>query len=85
MNWNHSILTDSGGYQIYSLSKNRQVTKNGVKFKSHIDGSYHFISPEISAKIQREIGADIFMTFDECVPYPCEKKIVKKSMDLTHR
>lgn len=85
MNWELPILTDSGGYQVYSLGKSRKITEEGVKFKSHIDGSYHFISPEDSMRIQREIGADIFMAFDECTPYPCEKRKAKKSMDLTHR
>lgn len=85
MNWKRSILSDSGGYQVYSFSENRKITEAGVTFKSHIDGSYCFISPEDSIRIQREIGADIFMAFDECTPYPCDKKNAKKSMDLTHR
>ncbi|MCB9201517.1 MAG: tRNA guanosine(34) transglycosylase Tgt [Flavobacteriales bacterium] len=85
MNWERPILTDSGGYQVYSLGDSRKLTEEGVRFKSHIDGSYHFISPEDSMRIQREIGADIFMAFDECTPYPCDKKQAKKSMDLTHR
>ena len=85
MNWDLPILTDSGGYQVFSLSKSRKLNEAGVKFKSHIDGSTQFISPEISMEIQRQIGADIFMAFDECVAYPAEYKQVKKSMDLTHR
>lgn len=85
MNWNRPILTDSGGYQVYSLSDARKLTEEGVKFKSHIDGSSHFISPEISMDIQRSIGADIIMAFDECTPYPCEHRQARKSMDMTHR
>ena len=85
MNWDRPILTDSGGYQVFSLSKTRKMTEEGVKFKSHIDGSYHFISPEKSMEIQRQIGADIFMVFDECTPYPCQYNIAKDSMEMTHR
>jgi queuine tRNA-ribosyltransferase len=85
MNWDLPILTDSGGYQVFSLSKSRKLNEAGVKFKSHIDGSTHFISPEISMEIQRQIGADIFMAFDECTPYPCEYNLAKKSMHMTHR
>lgn len=85
MNWQKPILTDSGGYQVYSLTDVRKLTEEGVKFRSHIDGSLHFISPEISMDIQRSIGADIFMAFDECTPYPCEYKYAKKSMLMTHR
>ncbi|MDV3749802.1 tRNA guanosine(34) transglycosylase Tgt [Elizabethkingia anophelis] len=85
MNWNGPILTDSGGFQVFSLASSRKMTEEGVKFKSHIDGSYHFISPEVSMEIQREIGADIFMAFDECTPYPCEYNQAKVSMELTHR
>ena len=85
MNWNKPILTDSGGYQVYSLSAVRKLSEEGVKFSSHIDGSKHFISPEGSMDIQRSIGADIIMAFDECTPYPCEYKLAKKSMELTHR
>ena len=70
MNWNKPILTDSGGYQVYSLSANRKIKEEGVKFKSHIDGSFHFFSPESAISIQRKIGADIIMAFDECTPYP---------------
>jgi len=79
------ILTDSGGYQVYSLSSNRKITEKGVNFKSHIDGSSHFFTPEKAIEIQRTIGADIIMAFDECTPYPCDHNYVKKSMELTHR
>lgn len=82
--WNHPILTDSGGYQVYSLSENRKIKSEGVTFKSHIDGSRHFFSPENVIDIQRSIGADIIMAFDECTPYPCEYAYARKSMDLTH-
>ncbi|NAW51672.1 tRNA guanosine(34) transglycosylase Tgt [Elizabethkingia argentiflava] len=85
MNWKAPILTDSGGFQVFSLASSRKMSEEGVKFKSHIDGSYHFISPEISMEIQRKIGADIFMAFDECTPYPCEYNHAKRSMELTHR
>ncbi|MBL6591322.1 MAG: tRNA guanosine(34) transglycosylase Tgt [Flavobacteriaceae bacterium] len=84
MKWDRSILTDSGGYQVYSLSNNRKIKSDGVKFKSHIDGSYHFFTPENAIDIQRSIGADIIMAFDECTPFPCEKIYAKKSMELTH-
>ena len=79
------ILTDSGGYQVYSLSSNRKISERGVNFKSHIDGSSHFFTPENAIDIQRSIGADIIMVFDECTPYPCDHNYVKKSMELTHR
>lgn len=85
MNWNRSILTDSGGFQVYSLSANRKIKEEGVKFKSHIDGSYHFFSPENVMEIQRTIGADIIMAFDECAPYPCDYSYAKNSMHMTHR
>ncbi len=85
MNWDRPILTDSGGYQVFSLAKSRKITEDGVKFKSHIDGSARFMSPEISMEIQRQIGADIFMAFDECIAYPSEYSAVKSSMELTHR
>ena len=85
MNWDRPILTDSGGYQVYSLSDNRKIKEEGVKFKSHIDGSTHFFSPEFSMEIQRKIGADIIMAFDECTPYPCEYKYARNSMHMTHR
>ena len=85
INYKKPILTDSGGYQVYSLSENRKINENGVKFQSHIDGSTHFFTPENVIDIQRDIGADIIMAFDECPPYPCEYNYVKKSMKLTHR
>ncbi len=85
MNWDKPILTDSGGYQVYSLSGRRKIKEEGVKFKSHIDGSYHFFSPENVMEIQRKIGADIIMAFDECTPYPCDYKYAKRSMHMTHR
>lgn len=83
--WDKPILTDSGGYQVYSLSDNRKIKEEGVTFKSHIDGSKHIFTPENVMDIQRTIGADIIMAFDECTPYPCEYKYAKKSMELTHR
>ena len=85
MNWNRNILTDSGGYQVYSLSANRKIKEEGVKFKSHIDGSYHVFTPENVMEIQRTIGADIIMAFDECTPYPCDYQYAKRSMHMTHR
>lgn len=85
MNWDKPILTDSGGYQVYSLSANRKIKEEGVKFKSHIDGSYHTFTPENAISIQRKIGADIIMAFDECTPYPCEYEYAKTSMHRTHR
>jgi len=85
MNWKRPLLTDSGGYQVYSLSNNRKINEEGVEFKSHIDGSYHFFSPERAIKIQKSIGADIIMAFDECTPYPCDYKYAENSMHMTHR
>jgi len=85
MNWDRNILTDSGGYQVYSLSDRRKIKEEGVKFKSHIDGSYHTFTPENVMEIQRVIGADIIMAFDECTPYPCDYKYAKRSMHMTHR
>jgi queuine tRNA-ribosyltransferase len=85
MNWDRNILTDSGGYQVYSLSANRKIKEEGVKFKSHIDGSYHFFTPENVMEIQRSIGADIIMAFDECTPYPCDYRYAQRSMHMTHR
>ncbi len=85
MNWNRNILTDSGGYQVYSLSGTRKIKEEGVKFKSHIDGSYHTFTPENVMEIQRIIGADIIMAFDECTPYPCDYSYAKRSMHMTHR
>ncbi len=83
--WDKPILTDSGGYQIFSLANQRKLTEEGATFKSHIDGSKHFFSPESVMDIQRTIGADIIMAFDECTPYPCEYKYAKNSLGLTHR
>ncbi len=85
MNWDRNILTDSGGYQVYSLSANRKIKEEGVKFKSHIDGSFHVFTPENVMEIQRAIGADIIMAFDECTPYPCDYEYAKRSMHMTHR
>tara|TARA_Y100001933_G_scaffold264843_1_gene333007 strand:+ start:1782 stop:2912 length:1131 start_codon:yes stop_codon:yes gene_type:complete len=85
MGWDRPILTDSGGYQVYSLSDNRKIKEEGVKFKSHIDGSRHFFTPENVMEIQRTIGADIIMAFDECTPYPCDYQYAKRSMHMTHR
>jgi len=85
MNWQKPILTDSGGYQVYSLAGTRKIKEEGVKFQSHIDGSYHHFSPEYAIDIQRVIGGDLIMAFDECTPYPCEYKYAKNSMHMTHR
>lgn len=85
MNWNKPILTDSGGYQVYSLANNRKITEEGVTFQSHIDGSRQFFTPESAMDVQRQIGADIIMAFDECPPYPSERKYAEDSMHLTHR
>ena len=85
MNWNKNILTDSGGYQVYSLSSNRKINENGVEFKSHIDGSKHLFTPEYAIEIQNSIGANIIMAFDECPAYPCDYSYAKNSMHLTHR
>lgn len=82
--WNKPILTDSGGYQVYSLAANRKINPDGVKFKSHIDGSYHHFTPENVMDIQRVIGADIIMAFDECPPYPCDKKYAANSLQITN-
>lgn len=83
--WDKPILTDSGGYQVYSLADKRKISEEGAKFQSHIDGSYHFFTPENVMDIQRTIGADIIMAFDECTPYPCDYNYAKNSMELTHR
>ncbi len=83
--WDRPILTDSGGYQVYSLSDNRKIDESGVEFKSHIDGSRHRFTPEGVMEIQRIIGADIIMAFDECTPYPCDFSYAEQSMHLTHR
>lgn len=85
INWNRPILTDSGGYQVFSLASNRKIKEEGVWFQSHIDGSRHLFTPENVMDIQRSIGADIMMAFDECTPYPSEYKATLKSMELTHR
>jgi len=85
MHWDRPLLTDSGGYQVYSLADNRKITEEGVAFKSHIDGSKHFFTPESAIDVQRTIGADIIMAFDECTPYPCDYNYAKKSMHMTHR
>ena len=84
MGWDRPILTDSGGYQVFSLASNRKITQEGALFQSHIDGSKHLFSPEKVMDIQRSIGADIIMAFDECPPIPAEYEYVRKSMDLTH-
>ena len=83
--WERPILTDSGGYQVYSLAHRRKITEEGVKFSSHVDGSKHFFTPENVMDTQRIIGADIIMAFDECTPYPCDYKYAKRSMYMTHR
>jgi len=83
--WSHPILTDSGGYQVFSLKDIRKISEEGVKFQSHIDGSRHLFTPESVMDIQRVIGADIIMAFDECAPYPCDYSYAKKSMEMTHR
>jgi queuine tRNA-ribosyltransferase len=83
--WSGPILTDSGGYQVYSLTERRKLNDNGVVFNSHIDGSKHLFTPEYVMDIQRVIGADIIMAFDECTPWPCEYEYASKSLDLTHR
>ncbi len=85
MSWDRPVLTDSGGYQVYSLAERRKLTPEGVTFQSHIDGSRHFFSPEGVIDIQRTIGADIIMAFDECTPYPCDYNYAAKSMKLTHK
>lgn len=83
--WDGPLLTDSGGYQVYSLAKTRKIKEEGVTFKSHIDGSKHTFTPEYAIDIQRTIGADIIMAFDECTPYPCEYGYARTSMEMTHR
>lgn len=85
MHWDRALLTDSGGYQVYSLSERRKIEKHGVWFYSHIDGSKHMFTPENVVDIQRTFGSDVMMALDECPPYPCEKKYAIKSLDLTHR
>lgn len=85
INWDKPILTDSGGYQVFSLAANRKINEEGVIFRSHIDGSKHTFTPENVVDVQQIIGADIMMAFDECTPFPCELSYAKKSMELTHR
>ncbi len=85
MNWDKPILTDSGGFQVFSLGDLRKITEEGVAFRSHIDGSKHFISPEIAVEIQNALGADIIMAFDECAPYPADREYVRKSLERTTR
>ena len=85
MQWERPILTDSGGFQVYSLSNNRKISEEGVNFQSHIDGSYHLFTPEKAIQIQSQIGADIIMAFDECIPYPFEYQNTKQSTNMTHR
>ncbi len=85
MNWNGPILTDSGGYQIFSLAKLRKITEEGVEFQNHIDGARAFISPEIAMEIQLLLGSDIAMALDECVPYPCEYDYAAQSAEMTTR
>jgi queuine tRNA-ribosyltransferase len=83
--WDGPILTDSGGYQVYSLTEVRKIKEEGVTFRSHIDGSKHLFTPENVMDIQRTIGADIIMAFDECTPYPCDYNYAKRSIEMTHR
>ena len=85
INWEGPILTDSGGYQVFSLAQSRKISEEGAKFASHIDGSPHLFTPENVMRMQRSIGADIVMAFDECTPYPSEKNAARLSMELTHR
>jgi queuine tRNA-ribosyltransferase len=85
MNWERPLLTDSGGYQVFSLNEIRKITEEGAIFRSHIDGSRHLFTPENTIDIQRIIGSDIMMAFDECTPFPCDHKAARKSMLLTHR
>jgi queuine tRNA-ribosyltransferase len=85
MNWQGAILTDSGGFQVFSLSDLRKITEEGVHFRSHIDGSAHFLSPEKAIEIENALGADIIMAFDECTPWPCEYQYAKQSLERTTR
>src|SRR6059058_6430598 len=85
MNWDGAILTDSGGYQIFSLAKLRKITDEGVHFQNHVDGTPAFISPEIAMEIQATLGSDIAMVLDECAPYPCEYDYAAKSVEMTTR
>ncbi len=85
MNWNKPVITDSGGYQIFSLAESRKLKEEGAFFNSHIDGSKHIFTPENTVEIQRKLGADIMMALDECTPYPCDYEYARQSMELTHR
>ena len=85
MNWDGPILTDSGGYQIFSLAKLRKITEEGVHFQNHVDGTPAFISPEIAMEIQAALGSDIAMVLDECAPYPCERDYAARSLEMTTR
>lgn len=85
MDWHHPVLTDSGGFQVFSLAGIRKIAEEGVTFQSHIDGSRHFIGPETSMDIQEALGADIAMAFDVCSPYPCDYDTAKENMERTHR
>ena len=85
MHWQGPILTDSGGFQVFSLAKMRKITEEGVTFASPVDGAKVFLSPEVSMQVQRELGSDIVMCFDECTPYPAEEDVVRTSMELSLR
>src|SRR5438270_3458510 len=85
MSWSRSLLTDSGGFQVFSLSQLRKITEEGVTFRSHIDGSSHLLTPERSMEIQIALGSDIIMSFDECTPYPASYEVVQSSLALTTR
>ena len=85
MHWKHAILTDSGGFQVFSLGELRKITEDGVTFRSHIDGSPKFLSPEVSIEVQMKLGSDIAMAFDECIPYPADYDYTKQSTERTHR
>ena len=85
MHWNQAILTDSGGFQVFSLGELRKITEEGVTFRSHIDGSPKFLSPEVSIGVQMKLGSDIAMAFDECIPYPADYEYAKQSTERTHR
>src|SRR3984893_1423207 len=85
MNWDGAILTDSGGYQIFSLAKLRKITEEGVHFQNHVDGAPAFISPEIAMEIQGALGSDIAMVLDECPPWPCDYEYAARSLEMTHR
>ena len=85
MNWHKPVLTDSGGFQVFSLAHLRKITEDGVEFRDPKDGKKHFISPEVSMEIQQDIGADIIMAFDECAPFPCDYDTAKAAMERTHR